>query len=122
MGKFDALCSKTLLNTPVNLASDNKFLDNRQDCANLLQFLTNTGSPINDFSDLVKSKGGNLGDHIFIRRGRWYNQLNQNELVEQIQTLIKSKENHTCQDLCKWSANLKFCSELISQHQIEMRK
>jgi hypothetical protein len=38
------------------------------------------------------TKGGNLGDHIFIRRGRWYNQLDQNELVEQIQTLIKSKE------------------------------
>jgi flavodoxin len=49
---------------------------------------------INEFSDLVKSKGGNLGDHIFIRRGRWYNQLDQNELVEQIQTLIKSKETH----------------------------
>ena len=47
---------------------------------------------IHEFSDLVKSKGGNLGDHIFIRRGRWYNQLDQNELVEQIQTLIKSKE------------------------------
>ncbi len=44
------------------------------------------------FADLVKSKGGNLGDHIFIRRGRWFNQLDQNELVEQIQTLIKSKE------------------------------
>ena len=47
---------------------------------------------IDEFSDLVKSKGGNLGDHIFIRRGRWYNQLDQNELAEQIQTLIKSKE------------------------------
>ncbi len=47
---------------------------------------------INEFSDLVKSKGGNLRDHIFIRRGRWYNQLDKNELVEQIQTLIKSKE------------------------------
>jgi len=47
---------------------------------------------IDEFSDLVKSKGGNLGDHIFIRRGRWYNQLDQNELIEQIQKLIKSKE------------------------------
>jgi len=47
---------------------------------------------IDEFSDLVKLKGGNLGDHIFLRRGRWYNQLDQNELVEQIQTLIKSKE------------------------------
>ncbi len=47
---------------------------------------------IDEFSDLVKSKGGNLGDHIFIRRGRWYNQLDQNELVQEIQTLIKSKE------------------------------
>ena len=44
------------------------------------------------FSDLVKSKGGNLSDHVFIKRGRWYNQLNRNELIEQIQTLIKSKE------------------------------
>ena len=48
---------------------------------------------MDEFSDLVKSKGGNLGDHIFIRRGRWYDQLDQNELVEQIQTLIKSKES-----------------------------
>jgi len=47
---------------------------------------------IDEFSDLVKSKGGNLGDHIFIRRGRWYNQLDQNELVDEIQTLIRSKE------------------------------
>ncbi len=47
---------------------------------------------IHEFSDLVKSKGGNLDDHIFIRRGRWYNQLGQNELAEQIQTLIKFKE------------------------------
>jgi len=45
---------------------------------------------IYEFSDLLKSKGGNLDDHIFIRRGRWYNQLDQNELVEQIQTLVKS--------------------------------
>jgi len=48
---------------------------------------------IDEFSDLVKSKGGNLSDHIFIRRGRWYNQLDQNELVKEIQTLIKSKES-----------------------------
>jgi len=47
---------------------------------------------IAEFSDLVKSKGGSLSDHIFIKRGRWYNQLDRNELVEQIQTLIKSKE------------------------------
>ena len=47
---------------------------------------------INEFSDLLKSKGGNLDDHIYIRRGRWYNQLDQNELVEQIQILIESQE------------------------------
>jgi len=47
---------------------------------------------IYEFSDLVKSKGGNLADHIFIRRGRWYNQLDKKGLVEQIHTLIKSKE------------------------------
>jgi flavodoxin len=47
---------------------------------------------IKEYSDLLKSKGGNLRDHIFVKRGRWFNQLDQNELVEQIQTLIKSKE------------------------------
>jgi hypothetical protein len=54
---------------------------------------------IDEFSDLVKAKGGNLGDHIFLRHGRWYNQLDQNELVEQIQLLIKSKENSGISDL-----------------------
>ncbi len=49
---------------------------------------------IYEFSDLAKSKGGNLEDHIFIRRGRWYNQLDQNELVEQIHTLVKSIQIH----------------------------
>lgn len=39
-----------------------------------------------------RSKGGNLDDHIYIRRGRCYNQLDQNELVEQIQILIESQE------------------------------
>jgi flavodoxin len=47
---------------------------------------------IDEFSDRVKSKGGNLFEHIFIRRGRWYNQLDQSELIEQIQTLLESKE------------------------------
>jgi len=47
---------------------------------------------IDKFSDLVKSKGGNLNDHVYVRRGRWYNQLDQSELLEQIQTLIKSRE------------------------------
>ena len=42
---------------------------------------------------MVKSKGGDLGDHIFIKRGRWYNQLNQSELIEQVQTLIRTKEH-----------------------------
>jgi flavodoxin len=64
---------------------------------------------IDEFSDLVKSKGGNLFDHIFIRRGRWYNQLDQNELAEQIQTLIESKEPQW--DFKRIS---KFDSELIS--------
>ena len=47
---------------------------------------------INEFSDLVKSKGGNLADHIFVKRGRWYNQLDQDELAEQIQILLNSNE------------------------------
>jgi len=64
---------------------------------------------IYEFSDLVKSKGGNLGDHIYIRRGRWYNQLNQNELVKEIQILMKSKENQW-----DFKRKSKIDSELIS--------
>ncbi len=47
---------------------------------------------IGEFSDLVKSKGGNLNDHIYIRRGRWYKQLDQDELIEEIHSLIESSE------------------------------
>jgi hypothetical protein len=64
---------------------------------------------IDEFSDLVKSKGVNLLDHIFIRRGCWFYQLNQKELAEQIQTLIESKETHW--DIKRIS---KMDSELIS--------
>ena len=48
---------------------------------------------IDEFAGLVNSKGGNFSDHIFIRRGRWYNQLNQQELAEQTQSLLKSEES-----------------------------
>ena len=48
---------------------------------------------IDEFAGLVNSKGGNFSDHIFIRRGRWYNQLNRQELAEQIQTLLESRES-----------------------------
>ena len=41
---------------------------------------------------VLLQKTNDLSDHIFIRRGRWYNRLDQNDLVEQIQKLIKSKE------------------------------
>ncbi len=47
---------------------------------------------INEFSNLVKTNGGRFNDHIYIRRGRWYNQLDQTELIEQIRTLLKSRE------------------------------
>ncbi len=48
---------------------------------------------INKFSDLVQANGGRLNDHIFVRRGRWYDQMDQHELIEGIQKLLKSKEN-----------------------------
>ncbi len=47
---------------------------------------------IYEFSDLVKSKGGDLVDHVYIRRGRWYNQLDRKELIEQVKTQLKSNE------------------------------
>ncbi|MCP4754653.1 MAG: hypothetical protein GY866_27540, partial [Proteobacteria bacterium] len=48
---------------------------------------------ISEFSDLLMTKGGHLNDHIYIRRGRWYDQLDRQELIEQIQTLLKTKES-----------------------------
>jgi len=49
-------------------------------------------SYIDEFSSLIKAHGGKMTDHVYVRRGRWYDQLDQNELVEQIQKQLQIKE------------------------------
>lgn len=49
---------------------------------------------INEFSNLIKSHGGKMIDHIYVRRGRWYDQLDQNELIVQIQQQLDAKESN----------------------------
>lgn len=47
---------------------------------------------IDEFINLVKSRGGIFLDHIYIRRGRIYNQLRGEELVLEVQKIIDDKE------------------------------
>ncbi len=55
---------------------------------------------ISEFSNLIKTNGGKLIDHVYVRRGRWYNQLDQNELIEQIQKRLEINE-------MKWGFGIK---------------
>ncbi len=47
--------------------------------------------PIKEFQLEVEEKGGRLIDHIFIRRGRVYYQMNGKELIQQTQDLLDKK-------------------------------
>ena len=47
--------------------------------------------PIKEFQREVEKKGGRLIDHIFIRRGRVYHQMNGMELIQQSQDLLDKK-------------------------------
>ncbi len=55
---------------------------------------------IDEFSNLIKTNGGKLVDHVYVRRGRWYNQLDQNELIEQIEKRLEINET-------KWGFRIK---------------
>ena len=46
---------------------------------------------IQAFQEKVRMKGGHLLDHVFIRRGRVYNQKNGQELLEVARTLVDEK-------------------------------
>ncbi len=47
---------------------------------------------IDKFKKLVKKKGGQFHDHIYVRRGRWYFQLNREELLEKFNKILDEKE------------------------------
>ncbi len=51
------------------------------------------------FSDLLGEKGGKLIDHIYVRRGRIYNQIDTAELIDEVQTVLRGKES-------KWGKHL----------------
>jgi flavodoxin len=48
---------------------------------------------IQEFQKLVENKGGRFLDHIYVRRGRIYNQLSGSELVEEVQKLLEDRES-----------------------------
>jgi flavodoxin len=43
---------------------------------------------IQEFQELVENKGGKFLDHIYVRRGRIYNQISGSELIEKVQELL----------------------------------
>jgi flavodoxin len=47
---------------------------------------------IDAFINLVKKKGGHFLDHIYVRRGRWYSQLNRKELIQKFNNAINLKK------------------------------
>jgi flavodoxin len=47
---------------------------------------------IQEFQNLVEARGGRFLDHIYIRRGRIYNQLSGSELITEVQELLEIKE------------------------------
>jgi flavodoxin len=48
---------------------------------------------IQEFQELVENKGGRFLDHIYVRRGRIYNQLSGSELIEEVQKLLEDRES-----------------------------
>jgi flavodoxin len=47
---------------------------------------------IEEFKDLVEGQGGIFLDHVYIRRGRIYNQLSGDELIKETQQILDAKE------------------------------
>ncbi len=43
---------------------------------------------IDEFKNIIVDKGGDLIDHIYIRRGRWYSQLDREELLTEFGKLL----------------------------------
>jgi flavodoxin len=49
---------------------------------------------IDEFEQLVTQKGGVFVDHISVRRGRVFNQIDKKELIRQVQQLLLDRENN----------------------------
>jgi flavodoxin len=47
---------------------------------------------IEKFKKIVENKGGRFLNHLYIRRGRWYNQLSREELLKKFNKLLDTKE------------------------------
>jgi len=48
---------------------------------------------IEEFQKLVEEKGGDFLDHIYVRRGRVYDQIDRNELIEQFRKILEDRES-----------------------------
>lgn len=48
---------------------------------------------IEEFQKLVEEKGGEFLDHIYVRRGRVFDQIDRNELIMQVQKLLSDRES-----------------------------
>jgi flavodoxin len=48
---------------------------------------------IEEFVNLVRNKGGNFLDHIYVRRGRWYSQLSREELLAKFNDILDKNED-----------------------------
>ena len=46
---------------------------------------------IDEFRQLITNRGGKFIDHLFVRRGRIYNQISGNELIKKVQDLLNIK-------------------------------
>jgi len=43
---------------------------------------------------LINKKGGRFLDHLYVRRGRIFNQISGNELINRVQELLNAKESN----------------------------
>lgn len=49
---------------------------------------------IHEFQQLINKKGGRFLDHLYVRRGRIFNQISGNELINRVQELLNAKESN----------------------------
>jgi flavodoxin len=48
---------------------------------------------IHEFQQLVNNRGGRFLDHVYVRRGRIFNQINGNELIKKTQELLNARNS-----------------------------
>ena len=72
-----------LVNTAVSLIGFRAFLEDRGNFNS--QFKQKY---INEFEQLIVEQEGNFIDHIFVKRGRWFHQLNQDEIKSKFKEIL----------------------------------